>query len=157
MFAGTRSIGKAFEERGHEVYSVEWDKNFENIDLYKDIGELTADEILEKFGRPDVIWPSSDCTAFSIAAISHHRRKNKDTGNLDLASDYAKFCDRVDQHCLDLVRELNPKYWFIENPRGDEKNVMDAGTPKIHGYLLSIWRCTYETYRYLDKSSGSEV
>ena len=37
LFAGTRSIGKAFENRGHQVFSVEWDKNFENIDLYADI------------------------------------------------------------------------------------------------------------------------
>lgn len=118
LFAGTRSIGKAFEARGHEVYSVEWDKRFENIDLYKDIGELTATEITEKFGHPDVIWMSPDCTSFSIAAISHHRRKNPETGNLDPVSDYAKFCDKVDQHCLDLIKELKPKYWFIENPRG---------------------------------------
>ena len=118
LFAGTRSIGKAFEERGHEVFSIDWDKSFENIDLYADIGELTAEDILQKFGKPDVIWASPDCTTFSIAAISHHRRKNPETGNLDPVSDYAKKCDIIDQNVLKLIEELKPKYWFIENPRG---------------------------------------
>lgn len=77
LFAGTRSISKAFEARGHEVFSVEWDKHFENIDLYADILNVTAEDILEKFGKPDVIWASPDCTTFSIAAISHHRRKTQ--------------------------------------------------------------------------------
>ena len=118
LFAGTRSIGKAFEAKGHEVFSIEWNKGFENIDLYDDILNVTAEIIIEKFGHPDVIWASPDCTTFSIAAISHHRRKNSETGNLDPVSDYAKFCDKVDQHVLDLIRELKPKYYFIENPRG---------------------------------------
>lgn len=118
MFAGTRSIGKAFEKRGHEVYSIEWNKDFENIDLYEDIGNVTSDLILKNFGRPDVIWASPDCTTFSIAAISHHRRQNPETGNLDPVSEYAKFCDGIDKHVLDLINELKPKYWFIENPRG---------------------------------------
>lgn len=118
LFAGTRSIGKAFEKRGHEVFSVEWDRNFENIDLYEDIGKLTAQEISNKFGVPDVIWASPDCRSYSIAAISHHRRKNEMTGNLDPVSDYAKFCDSVNKHVIDLIKELKPKYWFIENPRG---------------------------------------
>lgn len=118
LFAGTRSIGKAFEKHGHEVYSIEWNKDFENINWYEDIGKITAQDIIDRFGHPDVIWASPDCTSFSIAAISHHRRKNLETGNLDPVSDYAKFCDNVDQHVLDLIRELKPKYWFIENPRG---------------------------------------
>lgn len=131
LFAGTRSIGKAFEAAGHEVYSVEWDKNFENIDLYADIMTVTAKDIIDKFGHPDIIWASPDCTTFSIAAISHHRRKNPITGNLDPVSDYAKFCDAVDQHVLELIRELNPKYYFIENPRGGiRKMVWMQGLPR---------------------------
>ena len=118
LFAGTRSIGKAFEARGHEVFSVEWSREFENIDLYADIMTVTAADILKKFGRPDVIWASPDCTTFSVAAISRHRRKNPETGNLDPVSEYAKFCDKVDQHVLELIKELEPKFYFIENPRG---------------------------------------
>ena len=118
LFAGTRSIGKAFERRGHEVFSVEWDRDFKDIDLYEDIGQLTAQQILDAFGKPDVIWASPDCSTFSVAAIGYHRRKNPVTGNLDPVTDYARFCDAVDEHMIELIRELNPKVFFIENPRG---------------------------------------
>ena len=119
LFAGTRSISKAFEKRGHETYSIEWDKQFENIDIYDDINNITAKDIIKLCnGVPEVIWASPDCTTYSIAGISHHRKKNKDTNNLDPVSDYAKFCDRTNKHVLDLIEELKPKYYFIENPRG---------------------------------------
>ncbi len=118
LFAGTRSIGKAFEAKGHEVFSVDWERSFPDIDLYADIGNLSVDEVLSKFGRPDVVWMSFDCTTYSIAAISHHRTLNPITGSLDPISEYARQCDIIDQHCLDLVDELKPKFWFIENPRG---------------------------------------
>ena len=118
LFAGTRSIGKAFEAHGHEVFSIDWDKDFENIDLCADIMTVTADDILRLFGRPDVIWASPDCTTFSIAAISHHRKKDPETGNLDPISEYARSCDKIDQHVLQLIHDLEPKFYFIENPRG---------------------------------------
>lgn len=99
-------------------FSIEWDKSFENIDMYVDIGQITSNQIKLEFGQPDVIWASPDCATFSMAGISHHRRKNPITGNLDPISEYAKFCDQVDQNVLKLIRELKPKYFFIENPRG---------------------------------------
>ena len=117
LFAGERCIGKAFEKNGHEVFSIEWDKKHKNINWYVDINEISAKDILERFGKPDIIWASPDCTTFSIAGISHHRIKEID-GNLAPKSDYAKFCDKVDTHVIELIKELKPKYWFIENPRG---------------------------------------
>ena len=116
LFAGTRSIGKAFEAKGHEVYSVEWDKQHKDINLYADISQLTSEEILEKFGQPDIIWASPDCTTYSIAAISHHRTKVE--GDRLPKSEKAKFADKTHKNMLKIIKELNPKYYFIENPRG---------------------------------------
>ena len=118
LFAGERCISKAFEAKGHETFTVEWDKSHEGISLYADVSKLTAQEILDKFGRPDVIWLSPECTTYSVAGISHHRKKNPVTGVPEPISDYAKFCDECDQHALELIKELNPKFYFIENPRG---------------------------------------
>lgn len=117
LFAGTRSIGRAFEAKGHEVFSVEWDKQFKDIDLYGDVLKVQYNEILQRFGKPDIIWASPDCTTYSVAGISHHRRKDSH-GNLKPISEYAEYCDRVNQHMLCLILALSPKYWFIENPRG---------------------------------------
>lgn len=141
LFAGTRSIGKAFEEAGHEVFSIDWDSSFDGIDMNADIGELTADEIIERFGRPDVIWASPDCTSYSVAAISHHRRR-EDDGNLAPVSEYARKCDAVNEHVIELIRELAPKYWFIENPRGGMRKMrFMAGLPR---YTVTYCQYTKE-------------
>lgn len=149
LFAGTRSIGKAFEARGHEVYSVEWNRDFENIALYADISTLTAEQIIELCGgKPDIIWASPDCTTYSIAAISHHRKKNPASGNLDPVSEYAKFCDKTNEHVCDLIRELNPKYWFIENPRGGlRKMEFMKKMPYGSGNRFTVTYCQYGDIR----------
>ena len=121
LFAGQRSIGKAFDKYNHEVFSIEWDKRHDNIDWYEDIGKITAKDIIDRFGVPDVIWASPDCTSYSIAAIYHHRTKDEN-GNWAPKSDYAKFCDKVNKNVMKLIDdllEINPNLlYFIENPRG---------------------------------------
>ena len=117
LFSGTECISNAFRERGHEAYTIDWNERFPSS-RHCDIGELTAEDILKEFGRPNVIWCAFDCATFSVAAISHHRRLNKETGNLDPTSPYARKCDEVDQHCLELIKELKPDIFIIENPRG---------------------------------------
>lgn len=144
LFAGTRSIGKVSEERGHEVFSVDWDKSFDDIDWHTDIGEITAQDIIERFGKPDVIWASPDCTTFSIAAISHHRTRGED-GLLYPKSDYAKRCDEIDTNMMKLIEELQPKYWFIENPRGGMRK--SVFMQKYNKYRHTITYCQYGDIR----------
>lgn len=131
LFAGTRSISKAFEKRGHEVYSVEWDVTFPDISLYADVSKLTVDDILHLCeGIPDVVWASPDCTTYSVAAISKHR-KREDDGSLSPVSEYARFCDETNRHLIYLLQQISPKVFFIENPVGGlRKMPWMQGTPR---------------------------
>ena len=108
LFAGSRSIGKAAEALGMEVFSIDL-MPFENIDLVKDLLEVNPNEI--PF-TPDIIWASPPCTSYSIAAIKHHRR-----GQVAV-SDTARTGDSLVLATLNFIEIFKPKFWFIENPRG---------------------------------------
>lgn len=140
LFCGTKSIAKAFKEKGHEVYTVDWDEQF-NPTLVADVGKLSAEDIINMCGGiPDVIWASPDCTTFSVAAISRHRRKDEN-GMLLPKTEYAKQCDDVDTHLIELLNELQPKYWFIENPRGGMRKA--TFTQDINDKRHTVTYCQY--------------
>lgn len=138
LFSGLECISNAFRARGHECFTVDWDEKFPSS-LHIDIMDLTAEMVLEEFGHPDVVWSGNDCTTFSVAAISYHRTKNSLTGNLDPKTDKARKADEVNKHTLELIRELSPKFFFIENPMGGLRS-MDymQGIPR---YLITY--CQY--------------
>ena len=111
LFSGTGVLSAAFRERGHRTLTVDWEESHKP-DLKADIGTLSADDIVRLFGRPDIVWASPDCTTYSVMCISRHRDGVKPK------SEYAAQCDRTNAHVCDLIRELKPKAWFIENPVG---------------------------------------
>jgi site-specific DNA-cytosine methylase len=134
LFAGSRSIGIQGEKLGYNVFSVDW-SNYNNIDLVIDIELLKIDDIPFV---PDVVWASPDCTTYSIAACSTHR-----TNSIEPKSDYAKKCDRVNQHFIGLIKEwlkINPDMvFFIENPRG-----MLRKMPFMQEFTRhTVWYCQY--------------
>ncbi|WP_254704129.1 hypothetical protein [Bacillus thuringiensis] len=76
LFSGTQSISSVFKANGWETFTIEKDSSFEDITTWTvDILEATAADILEKFGRPDVIWASPPCESFSVAAIGRNWTK----------------------------------------------------------------------------------
>jgi hypothetical protein len=116
LFSGTGSSTQAFKDAGHTVISFEIDGNFVATE-HVNIMNLKADELLAKYGRPDFIWASPPCTAFSVASMTKHWEKieglayPKTPGAL-------KGMDMV-EHTLNLIKDLDPKYgWLLENPRG---------------------------------------
>jgi len=112
LFAGSRSIGKAAERLGHEVFSSDVN-DFEGIDYVTDILDFDTKRVAF---IPNVIWASPPCTSYSIAAISHHRKDGIAT------SDFAKKSDLMMLKIKDILEyylSLNPNLiYYVENPRG---------------------------------------
>lgn len=117
LFSGYECMSNAFRRGGHECFTVDWDDRFPSS-LHIDIEKLTLDKIPQEFRNADVVFLGTDCTTYSVAAISKHRSKNKETGNLDPISEKAKKADRVNIHCKELIKQINPKIQIWENPMG---------------------------------------
>lgn len=114
LFSGTQSIAKTFRNRGHETFTIELDKNHKNIDWYEDIMKINAEDIVKRFGYPDVIWASPPCEKFSVAAIGRNWIK----GTNEPKNEESKQALKLLEHTIELIKDLNPKFYFIENPRG---------------------------------------
>ena len=132
LFAGSRSIGKAAESLGYDVFSSDINA-FDGIDYVVDILNFDVNKIPFK---PDIIWASPPCTTYSIAAISHHRPKGKPL------SDFAIKSDKMVKKTLNIINELKPKYWYIENPRGMLRK---------QDFMLNIPKATVLYCKYSDK------
>ena len=138
FFSGTECISDAFRARGHECFTIDWDEQFPSS-WHTDISKVTAQDILDRFGIPDVVWAAPNCKTYSLAAISKHRVKNKETGNLDPISKDAEESDECNIHVLELLeelRKLNPNLiFYIENPRACLQNM--------------TWMKPYDKYKHL--------
>ena len=117
LFSGFECMSNAFREKGHECFTIDWDERFPSS-MHMDISKLELNDLPEEWRHPDVIFAGTDCTTYSVAAISKHRRKNPITKNLDPISDKAKFADDMNKHVRDLMAQMNPKIIIFENPMG---------------------------------------
>ena len=108
LFSGTESFSKVARARGHECFTIDMDRSF-NPDLCKDILDLNVGDIPFK---PDIIWASPPCTTFSVASIRHYWKDGKPKNDKCLKG------IEIVKKTMAIIKELNPRFFIIENPRG---------------------------------------
>ena len=111
FFAGSSVLADAFREAGYDVLTVDVNPDL-NPDLVADVLNLVLLDLPEKFRHPDVAFFGVPCTKFSVAGRSSNFTRfmpNNVDSCIALALVYK---------CLDLIEEMKPVSWFIENPMG---------------------------------------
>ena len=107
LFSGTGSIGKAGEELGHKVYSIDISDKYHKPTWKGDI--LKWDYKQFPKGHFDMIWASPPCCAFSsilnICKNKEEREAYERKHGLPFLLQTRKILDWYE-----------PKYWGIENP-----------------------------------------
>jgi len=130
LFAGSRSFSKVAESYNHNTFCSDRD-NFDNIDYVCDIFDFDINKLPFK---PDIIWASPPCTFFSVASIGKHWNKDN-TPKTEQAILGIKIVEKM----LEIIEQLKPKYFIIENPRGKLRklNLIDQSL------LNTVWYCQY--------------
>ena len=137
LFSGTKSATQPFADAGHEVFTFELDKFFEateNVDVF----DLSADYLIKVYGRPDFVWASPPCTAFSVASMGHHWISGG--ANPEPRTPQARQSQELVAHTLQIIQDLNPRLgWLLENPRGMLRKLSVVKDYPRH----TITYCTY--------------
>jgi len=112
LFAGSRSVGRAAEKLGMDVFSSDI-KQFEKVDYAVDILKFDVRKIPFK---PDIIWASPPCQGFSIMSFRYHWTGGK-KGYIPKSARALEGI-AIAKKTLRIIKQLNPQFYFIENPRG---------------------------------------
>ena len=124
LFSGLGGFSQAFKDRGHTVVTVDIEERF-NPTICIDIMKINAKELIEGYGEFDVVLASPPCNCFSCMSIPRYWNNGK-------PGPEAKKAIEIIKHTLNIIIDLHPKYWFMENPMGMLRTVI--GNPPVQIY-----------------------
>ncbi len=140
LFCGKGIIANEFRLSGHSCITVDIRKRVGicNPDIRKNILDIKSAEL---FGRVDVVWASPPCQCWSNAAGSYHFLDGKPQ------TESTRILMQTLDHTLQLILEMYPVLYFIENPRGKLRYYK----PMIDFLIRTggmIKQCTYSDYGF---------
>ena len=115
LFSGTKSFSKVMAKHGHSTLTIDNEEKLEP-DFCWDVFDIN-NKILSQ--RIDIFWASPPCTTFSVASISHYWKDGKPKNEKALHG------IAMLEKTIEIIKKNNPRYWFIENPRGMMRKVID--------------------------------
>ena len=132
LFCGTKSFNKVARIYADETTTTDVDGRF-SPDITSDVLDLKFNE-----GEFDVVWASPPCEGFSVASIGKHWNKDH-TPKTDKAVEALQLVEKT----ISIIRDINPTYWFIENPRGKLRKVIDRYLQGLDYKRETISYCRY--------------
>jgi len=113
MFSGLGGASQAMEEDPNwEVMTIDFKEKFE-ADICADVIDLEPEDFEKNY---NLIWASPPCDRFSVSQISKYW--TRENGILIPKTKATVEKIGLVYHSLWLIGELNPRWWFLENPRG---------------------------------------
>lgn len=141
LFCGTKSFGKIAEYYGYDVQTMDFNHDF-NPDICQDILTLNSSKL---YLKPDIVWASPPCTTFSVASLGHHWTGGK--CEYIPKTEECKIGLKILEKTVSLISQIKPTIWFIENPRGVMRKVINEFFKK---YNLKAKRYTITYCQYGD-------
>lgn len=140
LFSGTKSFSRVARKFGYSTFTIDNDKNL-IPDLCIDFLELPLKPLVTPRHQYDICWASPPCTAFSVASIGRHW-----TGGHRMyipKDSVAKLGLELLDRTIEWISINKPVEWFIENPRGVMRKVIDDIFKK---YNINDYRRVTVTY-----------
>jgi hypothetical protein len=117
LFSGSKSVSGVLQKKGFKTFTVDFNPNLKP-DLCIDILNLVCGDLPSS---ALFFWASPDCSKFSRAANQKHfTKKVISYRNYDYQPITQKAVISLSllKKTIDLIIELKPAVWFIENPVG---------------------------------------
>tara|TARA_R100000458_G_C8223431_1_gene207129 strand:- start:279 stop:926 length:648 start_codon:yes stop_codon:yes gene_type:complete len=146
LFSGTASFSSVALSKWHSAATYDIcpeAKKFPPPTVHVNKSLLDTDIKFPKV-KDGMLWASPPCEGFSIAGISHNfdketRKPKSENGRMGMA---------LLNRTIEIIAQTRPRYWFIENPRGMMRKVIDP-IFEAHG-IKNVIRHTVTYCQYGD-------